>query len=568
MRPGTAVAHSVPMARRLRAPRPAITLAALLAVIGILVSGLPAAAADLPALPAAVSDFPPRDSLYHSYAEMVIDIHDVAAAHPDIVSVFSLGKSYQGRDIWAAKISDNVATDEAEPEILFDALHHAREHMTVEQALYLLHLLADNYGTDTTITNLVNSREIWIVFALNPDGFVYDLTCTGSSHPPYCAWRKNRQPNAGTSAIGTDLNRNYDYRWGCCGGSSGSPSSLIYRGPKPFSAPESRIMRDFVLSRIVGGIQQIKAHITFHTNGQLILWPYGHTKTDIPPDMTLLDHRVFVAMGRGMAARNGYKPEQSSDLYITDGDQIDWLYGRQRIFSFTWELYPPETPTVWGDHYPPDETIAGATAHNRSALLYFLTIGGCPYAAVGLAQPDCGPFFDDAEISRGWRVNPDGTDTAPAAGRFARGNPAPTSLGSARMQPNTTSSGQSAWITGLAAGSSPNAADLDGRTTIRSVAIDLPATPGNLSFNYTFAHGPSSISDSLRVYVEDGSAVRTLVWSKLGTSSVVSAGWHRVALPLTTWAGQTIRIVIQATDGGHDSLIEAGIDDIRVERLS
>ena len=98
------------------------------------------------------------------------------AAKPSIVDVFSIGKSHQGRDIWAAKISDNVEADENEPEVLFDALHHAREHMTVEQALYLLHLLADNYDKDTTITNLVNNREILIVFMLNPDGAEYDLT--------------------------------------------------------------------------------------------------------------------------------------------------------------------------------------------------------------------------------------------------------------------------------------------------------------------------------------------------------------------------------------------------------
>ena len=112
---------------------------------------------------------------------MVADIHAVEAAHPSIVDVFSIGKSYQGRAIWAAKISDNVGTDENEPEVLFDALHHAREHLTVEQALYLLHLLADNYGSDPTITNLVNTREVWIVFMLNPDGAEYDLTCGGST---------------------------------------------------------------------------------------------------------------------------------------------------------------------------------------------------------------------------------------------------------------------------------------------------------------------------------------------------------------------------------------------------
>ena len=130
----------------------------------------------LTASPAAAAGFPTKDALYHDYAEMVADINAVEAAHPDIVHVFSIGKSYQGRDVWAAKISDNVATDEAEPEVLFDALHHAREHLTVEQALYLLHLLADNYGTDTTVTNLVNAREIWIVFAVNPDGLhLFDL---------------------------------------------------------------------------------------------------------------------------------------------------------------------------------------------------------------------------------------------------------------------------------------------------------------------------------------------------------------------------------------------------------
>jgi carboxypeptidase T len=548
------------MTGRLRAPRRLLTLAPIVAATLLLFSATPAAAA--------APNFPAKDSLYHNYEEMVADIKAVAAAHPAIVRVFSIGKSYQGRDIWAAKISDNVATDEPEPEILFDALHHAREHLTVEQALYLLHLLANNYGSDARITDLVKQREIWIIFAVNPDGFVYDLTCTGSSHPPYCAWRKNRQPNAGTTAIGTDLNRNYGYHWACCGGSSGNPSSITYRGRSAWSAPETRVVRDFVLSRVVGGIQQIKAHITFHTNGQLILWPYGYTKTDIPVDMSALDHQTFVAMGKAMAALNGYKAEQSSDLYITDGDQIDWLYGAQRIFSFTWELYPPETSTVWGDHYPADENIAYQTARNRSALLYFIGVGWCPHSAIGRTQQDCGPFFDDTEIWRGWVANPDGTDTAPANSRFVRGDPEPTTWNGLRMQPNGTTSGRYAFVTGRLAGSSLNSNDLDGRTTIRSVPIAIPATPGRLSFRYVFSHGPSSTADSLRAWVEDETGKRTLVWSVLGSSSTVGAAWKTASAPLTPWAGKKIRIVIMATDGGTNSLVEALVDDIRVERPS
>ncbi|MEX1171103.1 MAG: M14 family metallopeptidase, partial [Chloroflexota bacterium] len=310
-------------------------------------------------------NYPSWDSLYHNEWEMIVKIREMEVAYPEIVDVFTVGKSYYGRYIWAAKVSDNVGTDEAEPEVLFDALHHAREHLTIEQILDQFDLLTSRYGTDSRIGSIVDSREIWFIFALNPDGWAYDLT--GS---PYRGWRKNRQPNAGTTAIGTDPNRNYDYRWGCCGGSSGNKSAWNYRGASPFSAPETRVMRDFVRSRVIGGKQQIRTHVTFHTNGELILYPYGYTYTNVPSDMTLDDHRTFVAMAGAMAAKNGYKAQQSSDLYITDGDQIDWMYGRHRIFSFTYELYPPETVAKPTDHEPPDEVIAVQTARNREALLY------------------------------------------------------------------------------------------------------------------------------------------------------------------------------------------------------
>lgn len=542
-----------PRHRRLRAPALTALLAALV---------LP-----LAATPAAAADFPDRDGAYHNYDEMVADIQAVEAARPEIVDVFSIGTSYQGRDIWAAKISDNVATDEPEKEILVDALHHAREHMTVEQALYLLHLLADNYGTDSLVTTLVDHRETYIIFNLNPDGGEYDLTCTGSARPPYCAWRKNRQPNAGTTARGTDLNRNYDYRWACCKGSSGNPANLMYRGPAPFSAPETRVLRDFVNSRIVDGIQQIRAHVTLHTNGQLILWPYGYTKTNLPADMSAEDHATFVAMGRAMAARNGYRAQQSSDLYVTDGDQIDWMYGRHRIFSFTWELYPPETATVWGDHYPPDEAIAPQTARNRTALLYLLDIADCPYRAIGRQNANCGAFFDDMEIYRGWSTNPDGTDTA-TNGHWARRNPGPTSSGGRPMQLDATVSGSQAIVTGGPSGASANQYDLDGgATTMRSAPIHLPAVTGPLTFRYYFAHGTNSSSaDGFRVWIEGEDGTRTQVFREVGSRTLDGAAWARVTVPLTAWAGQTIRVWFGAVDGGPDSLVEAAVEDVRVER--
>lgn len=326
-------------------------------------------------------DFPSADSAYHNYAEMSSDILSVATAKPSIVSRFSIGKSYEGRELWAVKISDNVSVDESEPEVLFLGLHHAREHLTVEMTLYILHLLADNYGVDSTLTNLVNTREIYIIFNVNPDGGEYDIA-SGS----YRSWRKNRQPNSGSSYVGTDLNRNYGYKWGCCGGSSGSTSSDTYRGPSAFSATETQRVRDFINSRVVGGKQQIKTSITFHTYSELVLWPYGYTYTDVPSDMTADDQAVFSTMGRYMASTNNYTPQQASDLYIADGTMDDWSYGVHKIFQFTFEMYPKSSSPGF---YPPDEQINTQVTRNKTAVTYIIQQADCPYRTIGKQATYC-----------------------------------------------------------------------------------------------------------------------------------------------------------------------------------
>ncbi|MFH0521454.1 M14 family metallopeptidase [Streptomyces sp. M41] len=326
-------------------------------------------------------DFPSGDSRYHNYAEMTSEINSLVSANSSIASRRVIGKSYQGRDIVAIKISDNVATDESEPEILFTHHQHAREHLTVEMALYLLRELTSDYGSDSRVTGMVNNREIWIVPDLNPDGGEYDIA-TGS----YRSWRKNRQPNSGSSYVGTDLNRNWNYKWGCCGGSSGSTSSDTYRGKAPESAPEVKVVSDFVRSRVVGGVQQIKAGIDFHTYSELVLWPFGYTYSDTATGMTADDRNAFAAVGRKMAASNGYTPEQSSDLYITDGSIDDWLWGDQKIFGYTFEMYPR---SGGGGFYPPDEVIERETSRNRDAVLQLLENADCMYRSIGKEAQYC-----------------------------------------------------------------------------------------------------------------------------------------------------------------------------------
>ncbi len=323
-------------------------------------------------------DFPSTHSDYHNFAEMTAVIDRAVADHPGLITKQVYGKSYQNRDLYAIKISDNAGTDENEPEVLFTHHQHAREILTVEMALYLINLFTDSYNSDPQIKNLVDNREIWILPNVNPDGGEFDIS-TGS----FQGWRKNRQPNSGSSAIGTDLNRNWAYQWGCCGGSSSSPSSETYRGPRAESAPEVKAIADFVRSRNIGGKQQITVGIDFHTYSELVLWPYGYTYNHTAPGLTAEDQRVFSTIGRAMAQSNGYTPQQSSDLYVTDGSIDDWLWGAEKIYGYTFEMYPGSGGGLSG-FYPPDDVISRETSRNKAAVLHLIGLADCPKRSIGL----------------------------------------------------------------------------------------------------------------------------------------------------------------------------------------
>jgi carboxypeptidase T len=292
-----------------------------------------------------------------------------------------------------------------------------------------------------------------------------------------------------------------------------------------------------------------------------VMWPYGYTRTNVPSDMTSLDHLALRDIGRHMAKTNGYTPEQGSDLYITHGGSRDYLYGTYRIFAYTFEMSVRD--------YPKTRMIAPETGRNKEAVLWLAERAWCPLSILGASvrQVHCGALDDDFEVARGWIVNPDGTDTAPASDRFARGNPSGTSAGGMTLQPSSTPSGRAAFVTGLAAGSSAGSNDLDALTTIRSTPITLPSGTGQrLGFRWLFAHGTNSSSaDHLRAIVEEG-GTRTVVWERTGSNVQFAGAWRTTSLSMDPWAGHTIRLRFEALDGGSDSTVESGIDDLHISR--
>ncbi len=274
-------------------------------------------------------------SAYHTQEEAYAEMDSVATAHPDICQLQSIGLSIEGRDIWALKISDNVTVTEDEPRVLYLGCHHAREIITIEIPLYIMHYLVDNYGADSLATFLVDNREIWIVPILNPDGREY-VENVGD-------WRKNRRDN-GDGTYGVDLNRNYAYMWGYDDvGSSPNPGRETYRGTGAFSEPETQAIRDLMIN------YQFATCISYHSHGRLILYPWGYVPSLCPDD------DIYYALCDSMASLNGYTfGPAATTIYPTNGDSDDWMYGEQvikdKVLSMTFEVgsefYPPESDII------------------------------------------------------------------------------------------------------------------------------------------------------------------------------------------------------------------------------
>jgi murein tripeptide amidase MpaA len=287
------------------------------------------------------------------------EVFAIEQAYPELVRVQIIGNSLEMRNIYALKISDNVQADEeGEAEVLITGCHHAREWISVEVPLYVAKHLVENYATDAHVRDLVDRAQVWIVPLLNPDGLEYTIHF-------YRYWRKNMRDN-GNRTYGVDPNRNYDYMWGNDDeGSSPVSSSYVYRGPAPFSEPETQTIRDLFAQR------DFQVFISYHNYSQVIIYPWGYTDEPSGLDATMEE------MAREMSARMesvngrvyGYG-QAGNQLYVTNGGATDWALGVHGIPAFTIEL--PPVDQQHGGFYNPEEEIPSIVLENIPAMLYVI----------------------------------------------------------------------------------------------------------------------------------------------------------------------------------------------------
>jgi len=311
-------------------------------------------------------EFPDKDEKFHTYKETISVLDELSRTYPKISTIFNLGTSVEGRQLKGIRITAeaNLNSKAFVPGIFFVGAHHAREHLSTEVPLLLLKFILENYGKDERITTLVNTRDIYFVPMLNPDGAMHDI-----KGKKYKMWRKNRVPNS-RGSFGVDLNRNYSFGWGT-GGSSRRETSDVYMGPKPFSEPETIAVKKFVEEHA-----NIRIILSFHTFSELILYPWGGKKTGVSGK----DGRVFETMAQTMSKWNKYKPMQASGLYVATGDTCDWAYGEHGIFCFTFELTPK---TRWtGGFYPGAKVIEPTFRANILPALYLIEKAADPYGVL------------------------------------------------------------------------------------------------------------------------------------------------------------------------------------------
>ncbi len=269
---------------------------------------------------------------FYTLDEVMAELDSMVALYPNLITqrqaISTDTLSHEGRMQYWVRISDNPNTNESEPEVLYTGIHHAREPMSVQQMIWYMWHLLENYDSDPEIQQLVDATEMYFVPVINVDGYEYNYSQDPNGGG---MWRKNRRDN-GDGSMGVDPNRNYGYQWGLDNnGSSPYPSDDTYRGPSPFSEPVIKNIRDFCNEH------EFKIALNYHSYSNLLLYVWGWTETPSPDDALLYDYAELMTKENAYVFGAG-----SSTIYPTNGGSDDWMYGEQTtkdlILSYTPEV--------------------------------------------------------------------------------------------------------------------------------------------------------------------------------------------------------------------------------------
>jgi hypothetical protein len=323
---------------------------------------------------------------YHTYQEIVDWYGALQRSYSQLVRIGSIGRSGEGRDQPFVTVDGRPASNK--PTIYFQCQIHAREWITSAVCAFVVNHLVTNYGVDSTVTGLLDAVRLVVVPFVNPDG--YSFTWTNNR-----LWRKNRSTNAGSNCLGTDLNRNFDDRWGGAG-SSPDPCSETFRGRAAASEVEVRNINAFFLSLIQQG--PVHAAVDWHSYSQLLLRPFTWTVNNAPDEskMRAVGDRMRDII-RGVDNRAYISGKWFTDLYVSTGVAQDWFYNQRqattRAAGYTFELRP-RTAGEGGFVLPPAQIIPNGR-EMVAAVLHFLaeyTVGLPPPAASTAQNPKIQSF--------------------------------------------------------------------------------------------------------------------------------------------------------------------------------
>ena len=318
---------------------------------------------------------------FPSYDEGNKILDSFLQSYPGRISRESIGKSFEGREIFSYRVFENSLSSpalEGSPRILLTSLMHGREPVTLLISLYVMGTLMDELSRNLTEAKfLLTSRELFVIPFVNPDAYAY-----GSSVGKL-EFRKNRRPTCNSSNpedSGVDLNRNFGHHWRSnVTFSTANPCGLEYAGESAFSEPESRAMADYARR------MQFDSAMHLHSYGEILTYPFNHGTSERVSD----SHDSFFRELAQVMRFDRFGPASQTLKYTTSGEATDWFYAQLGTVALA-----PEVGEEKYGFLPPNEKLENICHSNLNRIKYWMFKSGVEVSALNSKRIDGGWHVD------------------------------------------------------------------------------------------------------------------------------------------------------------------------------